>query len=205
MCGRNLSRLVADNTGASASRAFPNSVCHAYLLVRKPGNVLFYSTGREAIGKVNEDRTDHDRMEELGGVGHMFLCHWHEASRSVRMIKERFAATILSHARDAPPIERESGVAPDTDILGPSDAPWRCRGGTPTPGREVRRRLLPIPFPARQKLSLHGRYDLAGARELDFGHVRRRCEAVVASTRAWTCWRRWSPMWCSRLSPPVTR
>jgi hydroxyacylglutathione hydrolase len=27
---------------------FPNSKCHAYLLRRDGGNVLFYSTGREA-------------------------------------------------------------------------------------------------------------------------------------------------------------
>ena len=114
---------------------FPNSVCHAYLLVRKSGNVLFYSTGREAIGKV-DDRADHDRMEELGGVGHMLLCHWHEASRSVRTIKERFAASILSHARDAPPIEKESGVAPDLTfwdrqmLLGDIEA-------IPTPGHTV--------------------------------------------------------------------
>src|SRR5262245_25481752 len=91
---------------------FPNSVCNAYLLVREAGNVLFYSTGREAIGKV-DDHGDHDRIEELGGVSHMLLCHWHEASRSVGTIKERFAATIVSHSRDAPPIEKESGVAPD--------------------------------------------------------------------------------------------
>ena len=114
---------------------FPNSICHAYLLVRKSGNVLFYSTGREAIGKV-ADRADHDRMEELGGVGHMLLCHWHEASRSVHTIKERFAASIFSHARDAPPIEKESGVAPDLTfwdrqkLLGDIEA-------IPTPGHTV--------------------------------------------------------------------
>jgi hydroxyacylglutathione hydrolase len=114
---------------------FPNSVCNAYLLVREAGNVLFYSTGREAIGKV-DDHGDHDRIEELGGVSHMLLCHWHEASGSVGTIKERFAATIVSHARDAPPIEKESGVAPDLTfwerqmLLGEIEA-------IPTPGHTV--------------------------------------------------------------------
>jgi hydroxyacylglutathione hydrolase len=75
-------------------------------------------------------------MEELGGVGHMLLCHWHEASRSVRTIKQRFAASILSHARDAPPIEKESGVEPDLTfwdrqmLLGDIEA-------IPTPGHTV--------------------------------------------------------------------
>lgn len=60
---------------------YPNTLCHAYLLIRETGNVLFYSTGREAIWRA-EDHGDHDRIEELGGVGHMLLAHWHEASPS---------------------------------------------------------------------------------------------------------------------------
>jgi hypothetical protein len=32
----------------------PDGVANAYLLVRPAGNVLFYSTGREAIGPVND-------------------------------------------------------------------------------------------------------------------------------------------------------
>src|SRR5262245_19171185 len=53
-----------------------------------------------------------------------------------RTIKERFAASILSHARDAPPIEKESGVAPDLTfwdrqmLLGDIEA-------IPTPGHTV--------------------------------------------------------------------
>lgn len=39
---------------------FPHTTSNAYLLVRDAGNVLFYCTGREAIGKV-DDRADLDR------------------------------------------------------------------------------------------------------------------------------------------------
>ncbi|MCR4267705.1 MBL fold metallo-hydrolase [Nitratireductor sp. ZSWI3] len=92
---------------------FPNSQCHAYLLVREAGNVLFYSTGREAVGKV-DDRADHDRIEELGGVSHLLLSHWHEASPSTRSIRERFNATLICQAREAPMVEKVAGVAPDT-------------------------------------------------------------------------------------------
>jgi glyoxylase-like metal-dependent hydrolase (beta-lactamase superfamily II) len=115
--------------------AFPNTLCNAYLLVRSTGNVLFYSTGREAIGAA-DDRADLDRIEELGGVGHILLGHWHEASPSVRATKVRFGATLVSHARDAPPIEKEAGVAPDVTF-------WkRCRvsgdiEAIPTPGHTV--------------------------------------------------------------------
>lgn len=113
----------------------PHTTCNAYLLVREAGNVLFYGTGREAIGKV-DDRADHDRIEELGGVGHVLLAHWHEASPSVRVIKDRFGATVISHARDAPAIGKEGGVAPDVTfwdrrmLLGDIEA-------IPTPGHTV--------------------------------------------------------------------
>jgi glyoxylase-like metal-dependent hydrolase (beta-lactamase superfamily II) len=114
---------------------FPTSVCHAYLLVRDAGNVLFYSTGREAVGKV-DDRADHDRIDELGGVRHILLSHWHEASPSTHTIRERFGATLVCHAREAPMVEKVAGIAPDTTfwerqkLLGDIEA-------IPTPGHTV--------------------------------------------------------------------
>jgi hydroxyacylglutathione hydrolase len=114
---------------------YPHTTCNAYLLVRKAGNTLFYSTGREAIRKV-DDRADHDRIEELGGVGQILLAHWHEAPGSVDTIKRCFGATLVCHARDAPPIERQAGVAPDVTfwdrhmLLGDIEA-------IPTPGHTV--------------------------------------------------------------------
>jgi hypothetical protein len=48
------------------------------------------------------DSADLDRIEQLGGVGHMLLGHWHEASPSVRTIRDRFGAALVCHARDAP-------------------------------------------------------------------------------------------------------
>lgn len=114
---------------------FPQATCNAFLLVREVGNVLFYSTGREAIGKV-DDRADLDRMEELGGVGHILLAHWHEAAPSVRAIRERFGASLIAHARDAPMIERNGGAAPDVGFW---DRQTLLDGieAIPTPGHTV--------------------------------------------------------------------
>ncbi len=114
---------------------FPDSACHAYLLLREGGNVLFYSTGREAVGQV-DDRADHDRIEELGGVSRILLSHWHEASPSTRVIRERFGATLVCQAREAPMVGKMAGVAPDAtfwdrqSMLGDIEA-------IPTPGHTV--------------------------------------------------------------------
>jgi hydroxyacylglutathione hydrolase len=115
--------------------AFPNSVCHAYLLVRDSGNILFCSTGREAVGQV-DDRADHDRIHALGGVSHMLLCHWHEASRSVHTIKQRFGCSLVSHARDAAPIAHGSGVAPDVTFWDRQTLAGDIEA-IPTPGHTV--------------------------------------------------------------------
>jgi hydroxyacylglutathione hydrolase len=114
---------------------YPSTTCHAYLLVRESGNVLFYSTGREAIDDV-DDQADHDYIEKLGGVRHLLLGHWHEASPSIRRIKERFAATIVCHARDAPPIERNGGVVPDL-IFWDRQTLFGDIEAIPTPGHTV--------------------------------------------------------------------
>lgn len=75
-------------------------------------------------------------MQGNRGASHMLLGHWHEASPSVRTLKERFKASLVRHARDAPPIEKEAGVAPDITfwnrqtLLGDVEA-------IPTPGHTV--------------------------------------------------------------------
>ncbi|MDZ5697073.1 MBL fold metallo-hydrolase [Chelativorans sp. M5D2P16] len=92
--------------------AFPHSTSNAYLLLQETGNILFYCTGREAIGQSNE-QADFDHIADLGGITQVLLGHWHEASPSLKEIKGRFGAEIVVHARDAAPVEKYSGVAPD--------------------------------------------------------------------------------------------
>lgn len=93
-------------------RSAPRVSSHAYLLTRDAGNVLFYNTGREAIGQV-EDDADLRRIEELGGITHQLLAHWHEASPSLAKIRARFGSTLVAHEKDAGAVAREGGVAPD--------------------------------------------------------------------------------------------
>lgn len=113
---------------------YPNTICHAYLLVREAGNVLFYAPGREAIGKVDIE-VDLAAISELGGIDHVLLGHWHEASPALGIIRERFGAKIVVHARDAAPIEK-NGAAPDVTF-------WERQNfagdieAIPTPGHTV--------------------------------------------------------------------
>jgi glyoxylase-like metal-dependent hydrolase (beta-lactamase superfamily II) len=95
----------------------PDVVSHAYLLLRDKGNVLFYNTGREAVGAVS-DEGDLRRIEELGGIGHQFLGHWHEASASLDPIRRRFGSKLVVHRDDARAVERETGAEPDELIEG---------------------------------------------------------------------------------------
>ncbi|MCT7376298.1 MBL fold metallo-hydrolase [Chelativorans salis] len=90
----------------------PKAAAHAYLLIRDGGNVLFYNTGREASGKPGED-DDLRKIEELGGIAHQLLGHWHEASPSLSKIKQLFGSTLAVHERDAEAVEREAGTTPD--------------------------------------------------------------------------------------------
>jgi hydroxyacylglutathione hydrolase len=110
----------------------PDVVSHAYLLLRDDGNVLFYGTGREGIGEVS-DSADLDRIEELGGITHQFLGHWHEASPSLDTIRRRFGARLVVHRDDAAAVERETGTSPDEPITGRQS--WLGNiEAVPTPG-----------------------------------------------------------------------
>lgn len=115
--------------------AFPHSTSNAYLLLREAGNVLFYCTGREAIGE-NHGEADLDRIADLGGIAEVLLGHWHEATPSLKRIKERFGARIVVHARDAAPVEKESGVAPDVTFWDRHVLPAGVEA-IPTPGHTV--------------------------------------------------------------------
>lgn len=90
----------------------PDVVSHAYLLTRESGNVLFYNMGREGSWTV-EKSGDLSRIENLGGVSHQLLAHWHEASPSLVHIHHRFGSELAVHHDDASQVEREGGIAPE--------------------------------------------------------------------------------------------
>lgn len=157
------------------------TVCNAFLLVREEGNVLFYSTGREAVGRV-DDRADHDRIENLGGVDHVLLGSLARgsalASNDQGAVRRRHHQSCSRHAADRERKRRSTG----RDLLGATDTPRQYRGD-PNARPHRRQRLLPLSIAARQDLSLHGRHDLVVARQLDDGHVRRRFEAILAQVK----------------------
>lgn len=90
----------------------PHVVSHAYLLIRDSGNVLFYNIGREGSRSAQRS-ADLSRIENLGGISHQLLAHWHEASPSLAHIHHRFGAELGVHRDDGPQVEREGGMSPD--------------------------------------------------------------------------------------------
>ena len=76
----------------------------AYYLVRKSGNVLFYSTGNSE---------DLDQIGDLGGITHQFLSHRDEVGPPLARIRERFGCRLCCHVLethavvDASPVDIE--------------------------------------------------------------------------------------------------
>ncbi len=90
----------------------PEAISNAYLLVRDEGNILFYNTGREAVGPI-ADADDLRQIRELGGITRQYLGHFHEASPSTARIREIFGAKLCCHSLEAGPVRDASGVAAD--------------------------------------------------------------------------------------------
>src|SRR5262245_38208683 len=66
----------------------PDLAMCAYLLVRETGNVLFCRS---------EHHADHRHIQELGGITHQYLTHWHEAAPGLARIKQMFASKLVCH------------------------------------------------------------------------------------------------------------
>jgi glyoxylase-like metal-dependent hydrolase (beta-lactamase superfamily II) len=79
----------------------PDLMMFAYLLVRERGNVLFCRAEHDA---------DHRRIEELGGITHQYLTHWHEAAPGLERIKQRFGSQLVCHRRAEQSVSKFSPV-----------------------------------------------------------------------------------------------
>jgi len=64
----------------------PDLMMFAYLLVREQGNVLFCRSEHDA---------DHQHIQDLGGMTHQYLTHWHEAAPGLGRIKQRFGSKLV--------------------------------------------------------------------------------------------------------------
>src|SRR5262245_9129960 len=79
----------------------PDLKLYAYYLVRETGNVLF---GR------SEHHADHRHIEELGGITHQYLTHWHEAAPGLARIKKMFGSKLVCHRLAEAAVSKFSSV-----------------------------------------------------------------------------------------------
>jgi glyoxylase-like metal-dependent hydrolase (beta-lactamase superfamily II) len=75
----------------------------AFLLVRKPGNLLVYSVGAVAA--------DGQSTEDLGGISRHYLNHWHEAQFGCDRIASTFNAPLVCHEDDRQSVAETCEVA----------------------------------------------------------------------------------------------
>lgn len=66
----------------------PDLMVYGYLLVRETGNVLFCRSEHDA---------DHRHIQDLGGITHQYLTHWHEAAPGLARIKDMFGSKLVCH------------------------------------------------------------------------------------------------------------
>jgi len=84
-------QVQSDVWETETERPFPGLTTHAYLLIRKEGNVLFYNTG---------NRADIEAFEALGGVAYHFLSHRDELGPSLNWIADRYGSRLGGHAAE---------------------------------------------------------------------------------------------------------
>jgi glyoxylase-like metal-dependent hydrolase (beta-lactamase superfamily II) len=75
----------------------------AFLLARKPGNLLVYSVGAVAA--------DVQSIEDLGGISRHYLNHWHEAQFGCDRITSTFKAPLVCHEDDRQSVAETCEVA----------------------------------------------------------------------------------------------
>jgi hydroxyacylglutathione hydrolase len=66
----------------------PDLMVYGYLLARETGNVLFCRS---------EHHEDHRHIQDLGGITHQYLTHWHEAAPGLARIKDMFGSKLVCH------------------------------------------------------------------------------------------------------------
>ncbi|KGT95973.1 hypothetical protein NG99_00980 [Erwinia typographi] len=78
-----------------AAQGEPELMMHGFLLRHLRGNLL--------ISRV-ESLSDHQAIEDLGGVIRHYLTHWHEAGPGAQLLQSRFNSALYCHNRALGPI-----------------------------------------------------------------------------------------------------
>ena len=148
----------------------PDLMMCAYLLVRETGNVLFCRS---------EHHADHRHIQELGGITHQYLTHWHEAAPSLARIKQMFASKLVCHRLAEERVSKFSSVdvtfetrdvhLGDIEVIpSPRSHPWK--------------HVLSLQVAARKDISVRGRHGIPEPRHVASGRVRGR-EQVRPETK----------------------
>lgn len=120
--GTFMKRILSDLWESDVENPAPGLTTHAYLLIREPGNVLFYNTGH---------RHELDAMAELGGVAFQYLSHRDELGESLNRIHRRFGTRLGGHVSEG--VEFARVRAPDILFTGRAVLPGDVEV-LPTPG-----------------------------------------------------------------------
>jgi hypothetical protein len=80
----------------------PSTHVRAFLLQRRPGNLLVYSAETVA-GEASA-------IEELGGISRHYLNHWHEAAFGCGWAASTFAARLLCHENERQSVSKTCNV-----------------------------------------------------------------------------------------------
>lgn len=92
-----MKQIYADLWQTTPEHPFPGLTTHAYLLLRKEGNVLFYGSGRP---------DDHQSIQDLGGITRQYLSHRDEAGSPLVHIRQLFGSMLCCHRLEKAAINR---------------------------------------------------------------------------------------------------
>ena len=86
---------------SDAEHLFGRAKTRAYLLGTGGRHVLVYNTRQAAFL---------DQAEALGGISHQLISHRHEAAQNLATIRQRFGASLVADAEEAPYVSRFTKV-----------------------------------------------------------------------------------------------
>jgi len=94
-------QLYDDLYQTKVENPFSNLNTHAYFLIRKEGNVLFYNTSSSQEIK---------EISEKGGIVFQYLSHRHEVGDSLRVIRDKFCSKLCADQKEVPSISKTCPV-----------------------------------------------------------------------------------------------
>lgn len=96
-----MEQIYTDLWQTAAEHPFAGLTTHAYLLVRRNGNVLFYNSSHAE---------DHQHIQELSGITRQYLSHRDEAGPTMTRIRELFGSKLACHELEVPAVSQSCPV-----------------------------------------------------------------------------------------------